>query len=265
MSNPPQRKLAGKRSMDYTVLTIFPEMFDTFWAHGIARRALAAGVVTAAAINIRDYATGRHKMTDDRPYGGGCGMVMKPEPLAAAIEAAREKSTAATTVLLTPQGRPFDQAMADELSRESGLILVCGRYEGVDERICGDHIDLEVSIGDYVLTGGEVAAMAVIDAVTRLIPGVLGNADSAREDSFAGDLLEHGQYTRPPSFNGESVPDVLLSGNHSAIDKWRREYSLIKTFLKRPDLLSERLLDKNELDILKKWYRDLERIIPSKS
>jgi len=251
--------------MDYTVLTIFPELFDAFWAHGIVRRALTQGQVTAGAINIRDYAAGRHKVTDDRPYGGGAGMVMKPEPLAAAIDAAREKSPEAMTVMLTPQGRKFDQAMAGELSREGGLILVCGRYEGVDERICGDQIDLEISIGDYVLTGGEVAAMAVIDAVTRLIPGVLGNADSARQDSFAQDLLEHGHYTRPPSFNNESVPQVLLSGNHSAIEQWRREYSLVKTFLKRPDLLEERSLDETELEILKKWRNDIESIIRSKS
>jgi tRNA (guanine37-N1)-methyltransferase len=251
--------------MDYTVLTIFPEMFDAFWAHGIVRRALEAGHITAGAINIRNYAQGRHKVTDDRPYGGGCGMVMKPEPLAAAIGAAREKFPAAMTVMLTPQGRKFDQAVASELSRENGLILVCGRYEGVDERICGDHIDLEISIGDYVLTGGEVAAMAVIDAVTRLLPGVLGNEDSARQDSFARDLLEHGHYTRPPSFNGESVPEVLLSGNHSAIEKWRHEYSLVKTFLKRPDLLKDRTLDKVELEILKKWRNDLENILRSKS
>lgn len=203
-------------------------------------------------------------MTDDRPYGGGCGMVMKPEPLAAAIDAARVTSPGAPVVLLTPQGRKFDQALAGELSRESGLILVCGRYEGVDERICGDAIDLEVSIGDYVLTGGEVAAMAVIDAVTRLIPGVLGNEDSARQDSFAQDLLEHGHYTRPPDFNGESVPEVLLSGNHSAIEKWRREYSLVKTLLKRPDLLQDRPLDADELEILEKWRSEIEKIIRSK-
>jgi tRNA (guanine37-N1)-methyltransferase len=251
--------------MNYTVLTIFPEMFDAFWAHGIVRRALETDLVTAGAVNIRDYAEGRHKVTDDRPYGGGCGMVMKPEPLAAAIDAARRKSPAAMTVMLTPQGRKFDQAMAGELSRESGLILVCGRYEGVDERICADHVDLEISIGDYVLTGGEVAAMAVIDAVTRLIPGVLGNEDSARQDSFAQDLLEHGHYTRPPSFNGKGVPEVLLSGNHSAIDKWRHEYSLVKTLLKRPDLLENRTLDKVELEILKKWRNDIENILRSKS
>lgn len=251
--------------MDYTVLTIFPELFDAFWAHGIVRRALTQGQVTAGAINIRDYAAGRHKVTDDRPYGGGAGMVMKPEPLAAAIGTAREKLPEAITVMLTPQGRKFDQAIAGALSRESGLILVCGRYEGVDERICGDQIDLEISIGDYVLTGGEVAAMAVMDAVTRLIPGVLGNADSARQDSFAQDLLEHGHYTRPPSFNNENVPEVLLSGNHSAIELWRREYSLVKTFLKRPDLLEARSLDETELEILKKWRNDIESIIRSKS
>jgi len=251
--------------MDYTVLTIFPEMFDAFWAHGIIRRALQQGPVTASTVNIRDYAAGRHKMTDDRPYGGGCGMVMKPEPLAAAIEAACENSPRALTVLLTPQGRPFDQGLAEALSRENGLIFICGRYEGVDERICDNHIDLEISIGDYVLTGGEVAAMAVIDAVTRLIPGVLGNEDSAGQDSFAGDLLEHGHYTRPPEFNGETVPEVLLSGNHSAIAKWRLEYSLVKTLLKRPDLLKDRSLEQSELDILQKWQKEIESIIRSKS
>ena len=250
--------------MHFTVLTIFPEMFAAFWAHGIARRALAQEQVTVDTVNVRDYAADRHQMTDDRPYGGGAGMVMKPEPLAAAIEAAREKTPAAVSVLLTPQGRRFDQAVAEELSRENALLLVCGRYEGVDERICAEHIDLEISIGDYILTGGEVAAMAVIDAVTRLIPGVLGNAESAREDSFAGDLLEHGHYTRPPDFNGESVPEVLLSGNHGAIAKWRREYSLVKTLLKRPDLLKDRPLDAAELEILEKWRREIEEIIRSK-
>ncbi len=251
--------------MDYTVLTIFPEMFDAFWAHGIVRRAIEFGKVSAETVNIRDYASGRHKVTDDRPYGGGCGMVMKPEPLAAAIGSAGKKFPDAVTVMLTPQGRKFDQDMAGELAQESGLILVCGRYEGVDERICSDYIDLEISIGDYILTGGEVASMAVIDAVTRLIPGVLGNADSARLDSFAGDLLEHGHYTRPPVFNDESVPEILLSGNHSAIEKWRLEASLIRTCLKRPDLLKERPIDKTEIEILKKWRNDIEDIIRSKS
>jgi len=251
--------------MDFTVLTIFPEMFDAFWAHGILRRALQQGQVTARTVNIRDFAEGRHKMTDDRPYGGGCGMVMKPEPLAAAIEAAGDLAPQALTVLLTPQGRPFDQGLAEEISHESGLIFVCGRYEGVDERICDNHIDLEISIGDYVLTGGEVAAMAVIDAVTRLIPGVLGNEDSAWHDSFSRDLLEHGHYTRPPEFHGEKVPEVLLSGNHSAIAKWRHEYSLIKTLLKRPDLLKDRPLEQSELDILHKWQKEIESIIRSKS
>ncbi len=247
--------------MDYSVLTIFPDMFDTFWAHGIVRRAIEHGKVSAGTVNIRDYAKGRHRVTDDRPYGGGCGMVMKPEPLAEAIRFAGTKLPGAVTVMLTPQGRKFDQAMAGELAREDGLILVCGRYEGVDERICSGYIDMEISIGDYVLTGGEVAAMAVIDAVTRLIPGVLGNEDSARLDSFADDFLEHGHYTRPSIFKGESVPEVLLSGNHSAIEKWRREASLVRTVLKRPDLLKERPLEKTEIEILKKWCADIEEII----
>ncbi len=251
--------------MDYTVLTIFPDMFTAFWEHGIVRRALADGKVSAGTVDIRAYAKGRHQVTDDRPYGGGCGMVMKPEPLAAALASARKKFPAAQTVMLTPQGRPFNQVLAAELARQPGLTLVCGRYEGVDERICSDYIDIEISIGDYVLTGGEVAAMAVIDAVTRLIPGVLGNSDSALMDSFEGDLLEHGHYTRPPVFNGESVPEVLLSGNHGAIDKWRQEASLIRTFLKRPDLLKDRPLDKAEINILEKWCHDITDIIQSQS
>ncbi len=251
--------------MDYAVVTIFPDMFDTFWAHGIVRRAIESGKVSAGTVNIRDWAKGRHKVTDDRPYGGGCGMVMKPEPLAAAIRSAEKEFPDAVRVMMTPQGRKFDQAMAGELARESGLILVCGRYEGVDERICNGYIDLEISIGDYVLTGGEVAAMAVIDAVTRLIPGVLGNEDSARLDSFAGDLLEHGHYTRPGIFKGEKVPEVLLSGNHGEIEKWRREAALARTLLKRPDLLKEKSLGKTELAILKKWRTDIDEIIRSKS
>jgi len=247
--------------MDWVVLTIFPEMFDPFWAHGIIRRAVAKKKIQTVALNIRDYASDRHQMTDDRPYGGGSGMVMKPEPLAAAILAARKIAPAAQTVLLTPQGRIFDQGVARELSSTKGLILVCGRYEGVDERICHDLIDDEISIGDYVLTGGELAAMIIIDAVTRLLPGALGGEDSAEKDSFVNDRLEHAQYTRPQDFGGKKVPEVLLSGHHRQIEAWRLESSLMRTLLKRPDLLSQSRLGQHEIEILEKWHREIEKLL----
>jgi len=251
--------------MNFLVLTIFPEMFLPFWEHGIIRRALEQKKISADAVNIRDFAPDRHRVTDDRPYGGGCGMVMKPEPLAAAIRMAREKVPGARSILLSPQGRALDQQMAGDLATLEGLILVCGRYEGVDERICLEHIDQEISIGDYVLTGGEVPAMIVMDAVIRLIPGVLGGQTSAAQDSFADGLIEHAHYTRPRDFEGMAVPDILLSGNHRRIDRWRRETSLIRTFLKRRDLLAAKTLDPEDIDILEDWCRDIERIIRAQS
>jgi tRNA (guanine37-N1)-methyltransferase len=251
----------NENAMDFAVLTIFPEMFDPFWQHGIIRLAVERGIINASAVNIRDFAQGRHRVTDDRPYGGGCGMVMKPEPLTAAIAAARKRLPGARTVLTSPQGRPLDQPLVEGLVQESGLILVCGRYEGIDERVCQDQIDLEISIGDYVLTGGELAAMVVMDAITRLIPGALGGEDSADKDSFSTGLLEHGHYTRPRTFEGESVPEVLLSGNHKQIDQWRLETSLIRTFLKRRDLLRERDLTESERKIMKSWCTEIEDIL----
>lgn len=247
--------------MNFIVLTIFPEMFHSFWEHGIIKRAIDRKKIDASAINIRDFAEGQHRATDDRPFGGGCGMVMKPEPLAGAIRAAKEKAPFAKSILLSPQGRCFNQALAFELASHKGAILVCGRYEGVDERICNELIDDEISIGDYVLTGGELAAMVIIEAITRLIPGTLGGEDSASHDSFSDSLLEHAQYTRPRIFEGIEVPEVLLSGNHKEIEKWRFETSLIRTFLKRRDLLEKKQLNKQEIEILKKWCRDIEKII----
>ncbi len=251
--------------MKLSVLTIFPELFDRFWDHGIIRRAVTGGRIVPATLNIRDYACGKHKMTDDRPYGGGCGMVMKPEPLAGALKAAGTQALSSKTILLSPQGRTFDQQIALELAKEKNLIFICGRYEGVDERIYNRFVDLEISIGDFVLTGGEIAAMVVIDAVTRLIPGVLGNEDSAGNDSFSDDLLEYAHYTRPRVFEGEAVPDVLLSGNHSEIEKWRAETALIRTFLKRRDLLEAREIGKAEVEILERWRADIENIIRTRS
>lgn len=251
--------------MNFTVLTIFPEMFNPFWEHGVIGRALEGGAISASTLNIRDYAEGRHKTTDDRPYGGGSGMVLKPEPLARAIEAARSTDPEARVILTTPQGRVFDQKVARELSEEKSLIMVCGRYEGIDERVCGNCIDDEVSIGDYVLTGGELAVMVIMDAVARLIPGTLGGADSAEKDSFSEDLLEHAHYTRPPVFEGEAVPDVLLSGNHAEIDKWRLENSVLRTLMKRRDLLDNRKLSEREMEVLGKWRLEIEKIIQAQA
>ena len=251
--------------MKFVVLTIFPDMFNPFWEHGIVKRAIDRNKISASTVNIRDFAKGRHRVTDDRPYGGGSGMVMKPEPLSAAIRSAKKAALSSKTILLTPQGRRLDQDMACRLASLQGLILVCGRYEGVDERVCQDLIDYEISIGDYVLTGGELAAMVIIDAVARLIPGVLGGADSAEKDSFSDSLLEYAHYTRPQTCEGAQVPEVLLSGHHKEIEKWRLESSLIRTFLKRPDLLKNKSLERQEIEILKKWCLDIEKIIHAQS
>jgi tRNA (guanine37-N1)-methyltransferase len=186
---------------------------------------------------------------------------MKPEPLAGAIRAATRETPPAVTVLLTPQGRPFDQNMAKELASFDGLVLICGRYEGVDERICHDLIDYEISIGDYVLTGGELAAMIIVEAVTRLIPGTLGGENAAENDSFSNGLLEHAHYTRPRIFEGREVPEVLLSGHHQEIERWRLESSLMRTLLKRSDLLHQKSLNRQEIEILDKWRRKINNII----
>ena len=247
--------------MRILVLTIFPEMFDGLWSHGMVRRAIEQQAISAAALNIRDFADDRHHVTDDRPYGGGNGMVMKPEPLAASIRHARQMAPEARTILMTPQGRVFNQALARELAGLKGLILVCGRYEGVDDRLCHDLISDELSVGDYVLTGGEIAAMAVIDAVTRLIPGVLGGEDSAARDSFSDGLIEHAHYTRPPVFEGAEVPEVLLSGHHGNIERWRLESSLMRTLVNRPDLLQERALTAEEAEILRHWHAHLDELV----
>jgi tRNA (guanine37-N1)-methyltransferase len=247
--------------MDILALTIFPELFSPFREFGMVKRALDAKKITVSVLNIRDFATNKHHSTDDKPFGGGSGMVMMPEPLALCIEKARSMAKGAKTILLSPQGSVFDQKKAVALSREDGLILVCGRYEGVDERICQEFIDEELSIGDFVLTGGELAAMVVIEAVIRHIPEVLGGIDSAEKDSFSNSLLEHAHYTRPRNFRGNPVPEVLTSGNHRDIEAWRMESSLIRTFLKRPDLLKGRTLSWQEKNILKKWCSDIESII----
>lgn len=248
--------------MDFTVVTIFPGMFDGFAGHGIMRRAAESGRITIRAVDIRDFAEGRHRVTDDRPYGGGSGMVMKPDPLAKAIRFARKDRPQARAILLSPQGRRFDQREAEALSAAEGIVFVCGRYEGVDERVYESDIDDELSIGDYVLTGGELAAMVVMDAVIRLIPGTLGNESSSASDSFSDGLLEHAHYTRPSVFEEKAVPEVLLSGHHGEVARWRLESSLIRTFLKRPDLLEQRRrFSRDEKRILRKWHDRLALIL----
>jgi tRNA (guanine37-N1)-methyltransferase len=222
------------------VLTLFPRMVAVPLEESILGKAVDKGLVRVKVTDIRDFAQGKHRVTDDVPYGGGAGMVMKPEPLVAAIEAAKEREPAARVVLLSPQGAPFGQRKAQELALHGALVLVCGRYEGVDERVLR-WADEEISIGDFVLTGGEVAALAIIEAMARLVPGVLGNALSAHAESFSGDgLLEGPQYTRPPEFRGLRVPEVLLSGDHEKIARWRKEQAVARTRERRPDLLTRR-------------------------
>lgn len=219
------------------ILTLFPEFFRSPLKTSILGHAIRRGHLDVEVTDIRDFATDRHRTTDDTPYGGGAGMVMKPEPLVEALEFARKGLSDAPRILLTPQGEPFRQETARELSSGSGMILVCGRYEGVDQRVRDGWIDRELSIGDYVLSGGEPAALVVTDCVMRLLPDVLGNEQSLDEESFSGEGLEYPHYTRPRDFRGRSVPDVLLSGDHGKIEEWRREKARERTRERRPDLI----------------------------
>jgi tRNA (guanine37-N1)-methyltransferase len=226
--------------MRIDVLTLFPETFSGPLQASILGRALAGGIASVALHNIRDWAADKHSVVDDYAYGGGPGMVMKPEPLAAAIEAVRGMaSPPGRTVLLTPQGRLLTQSVVDELAGEERLVLVCGHYEGVDERVREHCVDDEVSIGDYVLSGGELPALVLIDAVVRRLPGTLGSEESLLEESHSDGLLEYPQYTRPAEFRGWRVPDILLSGNHGEIARWRRQQRILRTAKRRPDLLTK--------------------------
>lgn len=236
--------------MKFDILTLFPDMFSSPFKESILGRAIQRELIQIRTINIRDFASGRHRVVDDTPYGGGQGMVMKIEPIAKAIEWIKAEDPSAWTIYLTPQGKLFNQDIASSLSLRSHLILLCGRYEGVDERVREFIVDEEISIGDYVLTGGEFAAMVIIDAVSRLLPGVLGNELSARDDSFSSPLLEYPQYTRPLDFRGYEVPKVLLSGNHIAISLWRRKEALKRTSMRRPDLLTKANLSEEDKRIL---------------
>jgi tRNA (guanine37-N1)-methyltransferase len=227
--------------MRIDILTLFPKMFTGPFDESIIKRAIDNNIVSIVIHNLRDWGLGKHKVVDDSPFGGGAGMVMKTEPIFEAVEAikARDGDSSAPVVLLTPQGRVFNQKIAAELAKFDRLILICGHYEGIDERVREHLATDEISIGDYVLTGGELAAMVVIDAVVRHLPGVLGSEESAEEDSHTAGLLEYPQYTRPPVYRGWEVPQVLLSGNHAQIAKWRREQSILRTFMKRPDLFEK--------------------------
>jgi tRNA (guanine37-N1)-methyltransferase len=238
--------------MQFEVFTLLPEVFPPYLESSILQRARQRGLIEVRVHNIRDYTHDRHHTTDDTPYGGGGGMVMKPEPVFEAIETVLGTSTAPAQpitvpiILLTPQGRVFTQRVAEELSRHERIALLCGRYEGVDERIREHLVTDEISIGDYVLTGGELPALLIIDAVSRLIPGVLGDPTGAEDDSHSMGLLEYPHYTRPPEFRGWKVPEVLLSGDHGKIEKWRREQALIRTFDKRPDMIEKAELSEKD-------------------
>lgn len=261
--------------MQFEVFTLFPEIFPPYLDSSILQRARQRGLIDVHVHNIRDYTHDKHHTTDDVPYGGGGGMVMKPEPVFEAVESVLGTSRLQAQsvrevgqipahpedtkiykgripiILLTPQGRVFNQALAGELSQYGKIALICGRYEGVDERIREHLVTDEISIGDYVVTGGELPVLILIDAIARLLPGVLGDPDGAADDSHASGLLEYPHYTRPPEFRGENVPEVLLSGDHARIAKWRREQSLSRTLERRPDLLGKAALDKEDIKFLR--------------
>lgn len=241
--------------MKIDILTLFPEFFSSLTNWSIIGRAYEENKVKINSINIRDFSKNKHKKVDDYPFGGGSGMVMKPEPIFDAINSVKNQDS--RVIYLSPQGKRFNQEIANELSKEEHLILLCGHYEGIDNRIVSHYVDEEISIGDFVLTGGEIPAMIIIDAVVRLLPGVLRSDESFIDESHYNGLLEYPQYTRPREFNGHFVPDILLSGNHQKIESWRKEESLKATLLKRPDLLEKKTLSKEDLIILTKIKEDL--------
>lgn len=240
----------------FDVITLFPEMFTAVADYGITRRAREQGLWRLALWNPRDFAVDNYRTVDDRPYGGGPGMVMLAEPLEKAIAAARNNQAGGKVIYLSPQGRPLRHERVLELAQDVGAILLCGRYEGIDERLIGRCVDEEISLGDFVLSGGEIAAMALIDAVVRQLPGALNDADSALEESFAGGLLDCPHFTRPEVHEGVPVPPVLLSGNHAEIRRWRLKQSLGRTWLRRPELIAHRLLSSEEANLLEEFKRE---------
>jgi tRNA (guanine37-N1)-methyltransferase len=244
--------------MHVDIFTLFPEMFQGPFSESILKRAQEQGLLSIALHNIRDATTDKHHVVDDYPYGGGAGMVMKPEPIFHAVEAVYQGGP---IILMTPQGRPFTQQIAHELAREPRLTLICGHYEGIDERVLQHLVTDEISIGDYVLTGGELAAMVVVDATSRLIPGVLGGEESTLEESHSNNLLEYPHYTRPPEFRGWRVPDILLSGHHANIARWRRKEAIRRTRERRPDLFAKLdLSSKQDQKILKELDEEAQDV-----
>jgi tRNA (guanine37-N1)-methyltransferase len=236
--------------IDIRILTIFPEIFDSFLRFGNPARAIEAGIINIETVDLREFTSDRHRSTDDYPYGGGTGMIMKPEPVVAGIRELRKLMKKPAVLLMTPQGKLFSQSIAEELAEKESLVIVCGRYEGIDERIRA-FVDDEISIGDYIVSGGETAAMVIIDSVTRLIPGVIGADSHSCGESFYNGLLEYPQYTRPRVFEGIETPEVLLEGHHEKIRRWRKKMALAKTMAKRPDLLKNRTWTVEEKELLR--------------
>ena len=242
--------------MHYHVLTLFPEMIEQGLHTSIIGRAIAAGTITLSAVNIRDYAGNRYGKVDDYPYGGGAGMVMQAEPVYQACQAVAEKIGRKPRVIyLTPQGQTFSQTMVEDFAKEEDLVFLCGHYEGIDERVLEEVVTDYVSIGDYVLTGGELPAMVMIDAISRFVPGVLSNEESAQFESFQDNLLEYPQYSRPAVWRGKEVPPILLSGHHANVEIWRRQQSILRTWQRRPELLEEAQLSKKERQYLEELCR----------
>ena len=243
--------------MRFDILTLFPEVFSGLISSGVLGRAVKKGILEINLINIRDFGCGPHKIVDDRPFGGGAGMVMKVSPIYRALRSIDRVDGRSVVIMLSPQGDLFDQDMARELLSFKQIVLICGRYEGVDERVRLYYVDREISIGDYILSGGELAAMVIIDVVGRLIPGVLHSKDSLNEETLSNGLLKYPQYTRPREFDGKKVPEVLLSGDHERIKRWRRKESLKRTLLRRPELLKEALLSDQDKKLLEELKREL--------
>jgi len=242
--------------INFEILSLFPEMFESPLDFSLLKKAQEKGLLSICLHDIRDWADDKHKMADDAPYGGGCGMVMKVEPVEKALKAVRKPEDDSIVVLMTPQGEVLNQKIAAQLATRKNIIIICGHYEGVDERIREHLVDREISIGDYILTGGELAALVLVDAISRFIPDVLGNPQSTGDDSFSENLLEYPQYTRPAQYRGWTVPDVLLSGNHARIERWRKKESLKRTYKRRPDLLKLRELSPEDKKILDEIKQD---------
>ena len=250
--------------MNYHVLTLFPEMIENGMNTSITGRAITKGLLSLEAINIRDFAFNKHQKVDDYPYGGGAGMLMQAEPVYLAYESIAERiGRKPRVIFLTPQGKTFNQDMAKEFALEEDLVFLCGHYEGIDERVLEEIVTDYVSIGDYVLTGGELPAMVMMDSISRMVPGVLNNQESGETESFSGNLLEYPQYSRPEEWHGKKVPEVLLSGHHANVDKWRREQSIIRTAKWRPDLLPKADLTNKEWNevrrLRKQWKEEVEK------